>query len=78
MVLQVPYSLMDRAVERAELPMAQIYGLSALVWGTLEDGVLTGKYNQPSDVMGFPYSFLTSEHVRGLIFGDTYARIVSR
>ena len=158
--LQVPYSLMDRAVERAELPMAQTYGLSALVWGTLEGGVLTGKYNQPSDEpkrygeasekeqqiaevvvglarelgrspaqvalgwvrqhsphiipivgarkeahmrdnlgclgftlsdeqrkqltdasplqMGFPYSFLASDHVRGLIFGETYAQIVSR
>jgi aryl-alcohol dehydrogenase-like predicted oxidoreductase len=47
--LQVPYSLLGRAVERAELPMAREHGLSLLAWGILEDGVLTGKYSQPSD-----------------------------
>jgi hypothetical protein len=25
--------------------------------------------------LGFPNSFLHSDHVRGLIFGDTYARL---
>jgi len=47
--LQVPYSLLERAVERAEIPMAREHGLSVLAWGILEDGVLTGKYSQPSD-----------------------------
>ncbi|MCK6584630.1 MAG: aldo/keto reductase [Anaerolineales bacterium] len=47
--LQVPYSIMDRAVERAEIPMAGEYGLSILTWGMLEGGVLTGKYSQLSD-----------------------------
>ena len=47
--LQVPYSLLDRAVERAELPMARQHGLSILPWGLLESGVLTGKYSQASD-----------------------------
>ena len=47
--LQIPYSLLDRAVERAELPMAREHGLAILPWGLLESGVLTGKYSQPSD-----------------------------
>ena len=47
--LQIPYSLLDRAVERAELPMAREHGLSILPWGMLESGVLTGKYSHPSD-----------------------------
>ena len=47
--LQVPYSLLDRAVERAELPMAREHGLAILPWGMLESGVLTGKYSQSSD-----------------------------
>ena len=47
--LQIPYSLLDRAVERAELPMAREHGLAILPWGMLESGVLTGKYSQPSD-----------------------------
>jgi aryl-alcohol dehydrogenase-like predicted oxidoreductase len=46
--LQIPYSLLDRAVERAELPMAREHGLAILPWGLLESGVLTGKYSQPS------------------------------
>lgn len=47
--LQVPYSVLDRGVERAELPMAREHGLGILPWGMLESGVLTGKYSQPSD-----------------------------
>lgn len=47
--LQLPYSVLDRGVERAELPMAREHGLGILPWGMLESGVLTGKYSQPSD-----------------------------
>jgi aryl-alcohol dehydrogenase-like predicted oxidoreductase len=47
--LQIPYSILDRGVERAELPMAREHGLVILPWGLLESGVLTGKYSQPSD-----------------------------
>lgn len=47
--LQVPYSILDRSVERAELPMAREHGLAILPWGMLESGVLTGKYSKPSD-----------------------------
>jgi aryl-alcohol dehydrogenase-like predicted oxidoreductase len=47
--LQIPYSLLDRAVERAELPMAREHGLAILPWGLLESGVLTGKYSHPSE-----------------------------
>lgn len=47
--LQVPYSILDRGVERAELPMAREHGLGILPWGMLESGVLTGKYSQPSE-----------------------------
>ncbi|HSL44318.1 MAG TPA: aldo/keto reductase [Anaerolineales bacterium] len=47
--LQIPYSLLDRAVERAELPMAREHGLAILPWGLLESGALTGKYSQSSD-----------------------------
>jgi len=47
--LQIPYSILDRSVERAELPMAREHGLAILPWGMLESGVLTGKYSQPSD-----------------------------
>lgn len=42
--LQVPYSLADRAAERALLPMAKHWGMTTLAWGILEAGLLTGKY----------------------------------
>ncbi|MFF4621185.1 aldo/keto reductase [Nonomuraea jabiensis] len=45
--LQVPYSLLRRDVERELLPMAQAYGMSVTAWGTLERGVLSGRYNEP-------------------------------
>jgi aryl-alcohol dehydrogenase-like predicted oxidoreductase len=47
--IQVPYSLADRSVERAELPMAEATGMTVLTWGMLEGGALTGKYLEPSD-----------------------------
>jgi aryl-alcohol dehydrogenase-like predicted oxidoreductase len=155
--IQVPYSILDRAVEREVLPMARRLDLALLPWGILEGGVLTGKYSRASDEprrqsaaaegevaageavagiaaelgatpaqvalawvrgqagliipilgcrtlaqlddnlgclqvqlsgeqraaldklagfsLGFPNSFLHSPHVRGLIFGDTFARL---
>ncbi|WP_327582396.1 aldo/keto reductase [Nonomuraea sp. NBC_00507] len=45
--LQAPYSLLRRDVERELLPMAEAYGMSVAAWGTLERGVLSGRYNDP-------------------------------
>jgi aryl-alcohol dehydrogenase-like predicted oxidoreductase len=157
--IQVPYSVLDRGVERDLLPMARANDLAVAVWGMLEGGVLTGKYRAAErgqtryegasekelaagdavvalaeevgrtstqvainwvrskrdraqivpivgarhvaqldealgclefDLteeqvrrldevapieLGFPHSFLQSDHVRGLIFGDTYGSI---
>jgi aryl-alcohol dehydrogenase-like predicted oxidoreductase len=42
--LQVPYSLLDRAVERELLPMAKHWDMAVLPWGLLEAGILTGKF----------------------------------
>jgi len=42
--LQIPYSLLDRAVERDLLPMARHWDMTVLPWGVLEGGVLTGKF----------------------------------
>jgi aryl-alcohol dehydrogenase-like predicted oxidoreductase len=43
--VQVPYSLIDRDVEREVLPMARDLGLPVTPWGLLEGGYLTGKYD---------------------------------
>jgi aryl-alcohol dehydrogenase-like predicted oxidoreductase len=42
--IQVPYSLLNREVERELLPMAGALGMSVAAWGPLAGGVLTGKY----------------------------------
>ena len=46
--VQIPWSILDRGVEREVLPMARANGLAVLPWGLLESGTLTGKYSQPS------------------------------
>jgi aryl-alcohol dehydrogenase-like predicted oxidoreductase len=42
--LQVPYSLVERAVERDLLPMARSLELTVTAWSPLGDGLLTGRY----------------------------------
>jgi len=42
--LQIPYSLVDRTVERELLPMAQACELTVTAWGPLGGGLLTGRY----------------------------------
>ena len=42
--MQVPYSLLDRAVERSIIPMAKHWEMTVMPWGLLEAGILTGKF----------------------------------
>jgi aryl-alcohol dehydrogenase-like predicted oxidoreductase len=42
--LQVPYSLIEREVERELLPMAREFDMAVTAWGAVGGGVLTGKY----------------------------------
>jgi aryl-alcohol dehydrogenase-like predicted oxidoreductase len=45
--LQVPYSLVERDIERELLPMADALELSVAAWSPLAGGVLTGKFTRP-------------------------------
>jgi len=47
--LQIPYSLVQRDVERELLPMARGEGLGVTAWSPLGGGILTGKYNESTD-----------------------------
>jgi aryl-alcohol dehydrogenase-like predicted oxidoreductase len=48
--LQLPYSLLDRAIERELLPMARHWDMAVMPWGLLSAGVLTGKFlNTPTE-----------------------------
>jgi aryl-alcohol dehydrogenase-like predicted oxidoreductase len=40
---QPPYSILNRAIEREVLLVAQRYGMGTLVWGPLAQGLLTGR-----------------------------------
>ncbi|MEH2393227.1 MAG: aldo/keto reductase [Nostoc sp.] len=46
--LQIEYSLIQRTPERDLLPMAKAFDLAVTPWSPLGGGVLTGKYNKPS------------------------------
>jgi aryl-alcohol dehydrogenase-like predicted oxidoreductase len=42
--LQLPYSLVQREIERDLLPVADAFGLSVVAWSPLAGGILSGKY----------------------------------
>jgi aryl-alcohol dehydrogenase-like predicted oxidoreductase len=44
--LQVPYSLLQRDIERDLLPMAESYGMTVAGWSPLANGVLSGKFTR--------------------------------
>ena len=45
--LQVPYSLLQRDIERDLLPMAEHLGLTVAAWSPLAGGILSGKFTGP-------------------------------
>ncbi len=50
--LQIPFSLLERTVERELLPMAKALGITVTPWGAVGSGVLTGKYNRDPQAEG--------------------------
>ncbi|MBL7252739.1 aldo/keto reductase [Paractinoplanes lichenicola] len=44
--LQLPYSLVNRAIEPEFVPMAQALGMGITVWSPIAGGLLTGKYRR--------------------------------
>ncbi len=50
--LQIEYSLIQRTPERDLIPMAKALDLAVTPWSPLGGGVLTGKYNKPSQEGG--------------------------
>ena len=46
--LQVPYSLLQRDIERELLPMAETLGMTVAAWSPLAGGILSGKFTGPS------------------------------
>ncbi|MEH1833585.1 MAG: aldo/keto reductase [Nostoc sp.] len=58
--LQIEYSLIQRTPERDLLPMAKALDLAVTPWSPLGGGVLTGKYNKPSQEGGEQGRFKTT------------------
>jgi aryl-alcohol dehydrogenase-like predicted oxidoreductase len=50
--VQLPYSLVDRAIEPEFVPMAQALGMGLTVWSPVAGGLLTGKYRRTADGLG--------------------------
>ena len=50
--LQVPYSLLQRDIERELLPMAEALGLTVAAWSPLGGGALSGKYTSSASADG--------------------------
>jgi aryl-alcohol dehydrogenase-like predicted oxidoreductase len=44
---QVPYSLLQRDIEREILPMAEAFGMTVAAWSPLAGGILSGKFSRP-------------------------------
>jgi aryl-alcohol dehydrogenase-like predicted oxidoreductase len=44
---QVPYSLLQRDIEREILPMAEAFGMTVAAWSPLAGGILSGKFTRP-------------------------------
>jgi len=47
--VQLPYSLSTRDAERELLPMTRTLGMTVTAWDVLDGGILTGKYNRPTE-----------------------------
>ena len=67
--LQIPYSLLDRAVERALLPMARHWDMAVMPWGLLESGLLSGKFfSRPTEPTRIdPTKLELSEKARSVV-----------
>jgi aryl-alcohol dehydrogenase-like predicted oxidoreductase len=50
--IQMPYSLLQRDIERDLLPMAEAFGMSIAAWSPLGGGVLSGKFTTGNFVAG--------------------------
>ncbi len=48
--LQVPYSLVQRDIERELLPMATALGMTVAAWSPLAGGLLSGKFTRPGSI----------------------------
>lgn len=43
---QPPYSILNRGIEREVLPVCERYGMGAMVWSPLAQGLLTGRFRK--------------------------------
>jgi aryl-alcohol dehydrogenase-like predicted oxidoreductase len=73
--LQLPYSLVERSIEREFVPLAQTLGLGITAWSPLAMGLLSGKYRSGAAGKG-RLSLDASGGGLGL-FSERNARIVA-
>ncbi|GLZ34295.1 oxidoreductase [Lentzea sp. NBRC 105346] len=71
--LQVPYSLLNRDIEREMLPMAEAFGMSVAAWSPLGGGVLSGKYALGGTGRVSPDSISAHDHAVAAAVGSVAA-----
>jgi aryl-alcohol dehydrogenase-like predicted oxidoreductase len=66
--LQVPYSLLQRDIERELLPMAEALGLSVAAWSPLAGGILSGKFtgDKPAEASTRVDPTSIADHVKAI------------
>ena len=76
-VVQPPYNLVDRGIEKDLLPLAQEHGLAVLSYFSLASGFLTGKYRTKADLEGRARADMAKGHLteQGLDVVDEIVRI---
>jgi len=67
---QMPYSLLDRAVEKELLPFCIEKGVGLISYGTLGGGILTGKYRTPPKFGKFDARSMFYKFYQGPKFQD--------
>lgn len=67
--LQLEYSLLEREIEAALVPMAEEFGLGIAVWSPLKSGILSGKYARSNAAGGHPdRGALVTDHLNDQAF----------
>ena len=67
---QVPYSLLDRAIEKELLPFCLEKGVGIITYGSLGGGILTGKYTSPPKFGKFDARSMFYKYYQGQKFED--------
>ncbi len=74
--VQLPYSLVNRAIEAEFVPMAQHLGMGITVWSPVAGGLLTGKYRRSADGLSGTGRLTNPDAVSGIPVGEREWKVI--